>query len=154
MAKMLLGLKQHLQATLPFYNRSRVRPGAAQLLAPARCHAARHGCSSVCPCLCAHMPCTQGRDHVWLTPHDEGGCWLPTEVYRHSIILTHFGRMDANHASNTAFPADNYSMPWVDPGGWVGQLQGAGANGTADALRSMRVLAPAFGHARLMHAAC
>lgn len=52
---------------------------------------------------------------MWLAPHDEGACWFPTEIYNHSIILTHWGRMGP-HESNTAFAADNYSSPWVDPG--------------------------------------
>jgi hypothetical protein len=69
---------------------------------------------------------TGGRDHVWLFAHDEGACWAPAEVYRRSIILTHWGRADANHTSNTAFPGDNYSRRWADaahpalagPEGW------------------------------------
>ncbi|KAL6749482.1 exostosin-like glycosyltransferase [Haematococcus lacustris] len=52
-----------------------------------------------------------GRDHVWLTPHDEGACWAPRVITDNSIILTHWGRMDANHTSNTAYGADNYSEP-------------------------------------------
>lgn len=78
MSKMLLELKQHIQKTYPFWNR------------------------------------TNGRDHIWLAPHDEGACWFPTDIYEHSIILTHWGRMDPDHTSNTAFAADNYSQPWVD----------------------------------------
>lgn len=58
----------------------------------------------------------QGRDHIWLAPHDEGACWFPREIYNRSIILTHWGRMDEHHTSNTAFAADNYSVEWVDPG--------------------------------------
>jgi hypothetical protein len=46
---------------------------------------------------------TGGRDHVWLFSHDEGACWAPTEVYTTSIILTHWGRLDLDHRSNTAF---------------------------------------------------
>lgn len=57
----------------------------------------------------------QGRDHVWLAPHDEGACCFPTDIYQLSIILTHWGRTDPDHSSNTAFAADNYSQPWVDP---------------------------------------
>ena len=33
-----------------------------------------------------------GRDHIWLTAADEGACWMPTEIYQNSIILTHWGR--------------------------------------------------------------
>ncbi|KAL6745753.1 exostosin-like glycosyltransferase [Haematococcus lacustris] len=50
-----------------------------------------------------------GRDHVWLTPHDEGACWAPRVITDNSIILTHWGRLDANHTSNTGYRADNYS---------------------------------------------
>eukprot|EP00775_Hariotina_reticulata_P012387 gene12387-12521_t len=57
---------------------------------------------------------TQGRDHIWLATHDEGACWFPTEVYNHSIILTHWGRMDADHTSNTAYELDNYSTVKFD----------------------------------------
>ncbi len=42
-----------------------------------------------------------GRDHVWLMPHDEGACYMPTEIYNTSIVLTHWGRMDLNHTSHT-----------------------------------------------------
>ncbi|KAL6745749.1 exostosin-like glycosyltransferase [Haematococcus lacustris] len=52
-----------------------------------------------------------GRDHVWLTPHDEGACWAPRVITDNSIILTHWGRLDANHTSNTAYGPDNYSHP-------------------------------------------
>lgn len=56
----------------------------------------------------------QGRDHIWLATHDEGACWFPTEVYNNSIILTHWGRMDVNHTSNTAYELDNYSTVKFD----------------------------------------
>ncbi|KAG2431439.1 hypothetical protein HXX76_009454 [Chlamydomonas incerta] len=52
-----------------------------------------------------------GRDHIWMTAHDEGACWLPTEIYNTSIILTHWGRMDDVHVSGTAWGYDNYSAP-------------------------------------------
>ena len=32
-----------------------------------------------------------GRDHIWLVSHDEGPCWVPTELWP-SIILSHWGR--------------------------------------------------------------
>lgn len=38
---------------------------------------------------------------------------MPTEVYNSSIILTHWGRTDTSHTSNTAFMADNYSSEWI-----------------------------------------
>ena len=31
-----------------------------------------------------------GRDHIWLAAHDEGACWMPTEIYNSSIMLTHW----------------------------------------------------------------
>ena len=46
---------------------------------------------------------TGGADHIWHFAHDEGACWAPTEVYNNSIILTHWGRMDADHESGTSF---------------------------------------------------
>ena len=48
-----------------------------------------------------------GRDHIWLSVHDEGSCWVPAAI-RPSIILSHWGRMDANHTSGTAYGADYY----------------------------------------------
>ena len=33
-----------------------------------------------------------GRDHIWLAAADEGACWMPTEIYQNSIVLTHWGR--------------------------------------------------------------
>ena len=38
-----------------------------------------------------HWNRTGGRDHVWLVTHDEGSCWVPSEL-RSSIILSHWGR--------------------------------------------------------------
>jgi hypothetical protein len=35
-----------------------------------------------------------GRDHIWLMVHDEGACWMPTEIFNTSIVLTHWGRLD------------------------------------------------------------
>ena len=32
-----------------------------------------------------------GKDHMWLASHDEGSCWVPSEL-RPSIILSHWGR--------------------------------------------------------------
>jgi hypothetical protein len=46
---------------------------------------------------------TGGADHIWLFAHDEGACWAPTEVYQNSIILTHWGRLDPDHASGTSY---------------------------------------------------
>jgi hypothetical protein len=33
-----------------------------------------------------------GADHIWLFAHDEGACWAPTELARHGILLSHWGR--------------------------------------------------------------
>jgi hypothetical protein len=41
---------------------------------------------------------------------------MPTEIYNSSIILTHWGRMDLNHTSNTAYGPDNYTADWDDTG--------------------------------------
>ncbi|KAG2488354.1 hypothetical protein HYH03_013044 [Edaphochlamys debaryana] len=57
-----------------------------------------------------------GRDHIWLTNHDEGACYMPTEIYNTSIMLTHWGRMDLNHTSNTAYGPDNYNQGLTWPG--------------------------------------
>jgi hypothetical protein len=64
-----------------------------------------------------------GADHIWLFTHDEGACWAPSEVYNTSIILTHWGRLDKEHVSNTAYDRDNYTMehshPQLQPEGWL-----------------------------------
>ncbi|KAI8471681.1 MAG: hypothetical protein J3K34DRAFT_506016 [Monoraphidium minutum] len=73
---------------------------------------------------------SQGRDHVWLFSHDEGACWAPAEVYRNSIILTHWGRTGADHTSNTAYPFDNYNAEFNDTAspltkdGWTHLIKG------------------------------
>ncbi|CAK0774152.1 hypothetical protein CVIRNUC_004140 [Coccomyxa viridis] len=60
----------------------------------------------------------QGRDHFWLVTHDEGSCWVPAEI-RNSIILSHWGRKDKGHRSNSAFaPWDNYTDEVVHPEWW------------------------------------
>ena len=38
-----------------------------------------------------HWNRTGGADHIWLVSHDEGSCWVPSEL-RASIILSHWGR--------------------------------------------------------------
>jgi hypothetical protein len=66
-----------------------------------------------------HMPWWDrrgGRDHIWLMPHDEGACYMPTEIYNTSIVLTHWGRLDLDHKSGTGYPPDNYNTPVVWPG--------------------------------------
>eukprot|EP00891_Asterochloris_glomerata_P004390 jgi/Astpho2/4390/Aster-00009 len=68
-----------------------------------------------------------GRDHLWLLSHDEGACWAPTAIWP-SIMLTHWGRKDLLHTSNTAYTGDNYteehvSTPWR-PSGWRRDIVG------------------------------
>jgi hypothetical protein len=41
-----------------------------------------------------------GRDHIWLVTHDEASCYVPAAI-RPSIILSHWGRLDANHTSGS-----------------------------------------------------
>ncbi|GIL77471.1 hypothetical protein Vretimale_2966 [Volvox reticuliferus] len=55
-----------------------------------------------------------GRDHIWLFTHDEGACWAPTAINA-SIWLTHWGRTELNHTSNTAFLADKYDSDFAGP---------------------------------------
>ena len=50
-----------------------------------------------------------GRDHIWLMAHDEGACYCPNEIFKTSILLTHWGRLDLNHTSGTAYMHDSYS---------------------------------------------
>lgn len=57
---------------------------------------------------------TAGADHIWHFSHDEGACWAPSEIYNRSIILTHWGRMDAEHESGTSFgPVSQQVTPLV-----------------------------------------
>ena len=41
---------------------------------------------------------------------------MPTEVYNTSMVLSHWGRLDLDHRSNSAYVHDNYSYPLVWPG--------------------------------------
>lgn len=42
-----------------------------------------------------------GRDHIFLFSHDEGGCFAPKPVAEAAILLSHWGRLDAEpHASS------------------------------------------------------
>ncbi|EFJ52271.1 acetylglucosaminyltransferase [Volvox carteri f. nagariensis] len=63
-----------------------------------------------------------GRDHIWLMAPDEGACYMPTVVYNSSIILTHWGRMDPDHKSGSAFDQDIYDkdLPVAQFKGWRG----------------------------------
>jgi hypothetical protein len=67
------------------------------------------------PCAAPCCALLQGRDHIFMAVHDEAPCWVHNEVYNNSIMLTHWGRMDPNHESNTAYSWDNYSQPASHP---------------------------------------
>lgn len=47
-------------------------------------------------------------DECRLVAHDEGSCYVPTAI-RPSIILSHWGRKDAQHNSSTGYWEDEYS---------------------------------------------
>ncbi|PSC72923.1 exostosin-like glycosyltransferase [Micractinium conductrix] len=68
-----------------------------------------------------------GRDHIWLVTHDEASCYVPAAI-RPSIILSHWGRTDLNHTSDTGYPADNYlweaEHPQFEPRGWRRKVEG------------------------------
>eukprot|EP00798_Chlamydomonas_sp_ICE-L_P023547 gene23547-9071_t len=67
-----------------------------------------------------------GADHIWPFTHDEGACWAPNDVVP-SIWLTHWGRMDLDHTSNSAFLPDNYTMDTKSPrqpNGWRHKIAG------------------------------
>ncbi|KXZ53466.1 hypothetical protein GPECTOR_7g916 [Gonium pectorale] len=55
-----------------------------------------------------------GRDHIWLFTHDEGACWAPN-VLNSSIWLTHWGRLDPDHKSQSAFAEDSYDTDFRNP---------------------------------------
>jgi hypothetical protein len=59
----------------------------------------------VCLIVQAHFPYWDrrgGRDHIWLVSHDEASCYVPSFI-RPSIILSHWGRTDANHTTTTGY---------------------------------------------------
>lgn len=49
--------------------------------------------------------------------HDEGACYMPSAIYNTSIVLTHWGRLDRNHTSNSAY---------LQVGAWRGWGAGRG----------------------------
>ena len=61
------------------------------------------GCCPVRAVAAAARDRRGGRDHIWLMAADEGACWMPTAIYNTSIVLTHWGRLEANHTSGTAY---------------------------------------------------
>ncbi|KIY93098.1 exostosin-like glycosyltransferase, partial [Monoraphidium neglectum] len=109
---------------------------------------------------------TQGRDHVWLFTHDEGACWAPTEVYRNSIVLTHYGvaqraatdggaaaaQLPLPPPSSTTRREFNYSVDVLGderlPGGWRRLIEG---HGCYDASKDLVI--PAFRPPAQYHAA-
>ncbi|KAL3687747.1 hypothetical protein R1sor_014056 [Riccia sorocarpa] len=51
---------------------------------------------------------SQGRDHIWLFPWDEGACAAPKEIWN-SMMLVHWGNTHSKHNySTTAYPDDNW----------------------------------------------
>ncbi|BFI33899.1 protein MpGT47.12 [Marchantia polymorpha subsp. ruderalis] len=60
---------------------------------------------------------TEGRDHMWLFPWDEGACAAPKEIWN-SMMLVHWGNTNSKHNySTTAYSADS----WNDiPSEWRG----------------------------------
>ncbi len=52
--------------------------------------------------------------------HDEGACYMPSAIYNTSIVLTHWGRLDRNHTSNSAY---------LQVGGVAGEPGGATERG-------------------------
>ena len=63
-------------------------------------------------CSLSRLPCPPSLPLLLLQlmTHDEGSCWLPA-VLRPAILLTHWGRMDLGHISNTGYGPDNYTKP-------------------------------------------
>ncbi|KAI3432296.1 hypothetical protein D9Q98_003856 [Chlorella vulgaris] len=55
-----------------------------------------------------------GRDHIVLTVHDEGSCWLPA-VLRPAIVLSHWGRTEVNPPAGSGYGPDNYSFEVMHP---------------------------------------
>mmetsp|Transcript_28884 Transcript_28884/g.77805 ORF Transcript_28884/g.77805 Transcript_28884/m.77805 type:complete len:776 (-) Transcript_28884:785-3112(-) len=63
----------------------------------------------------------KGTDHIWLMTHDEGACYAPVEIWN-SVLITHWGRLDMPHGSNSSYPADDYSRERQHPSlphGWL-----------------------------------
>jgi hypothetical protein len=51
------------------------------------------------------------RQHVCVLP---GPCWAPTEIWP-GIMLSHWGRRDFPHKSQTGYDPDDYSRRYVNP---------------------------------------
>lgn len=94
---------------------------------------------------------TNGADHIWLLPHDEGACWAPTEVYNNSIILTHWGRWVGACCKMDRLPGDGIFASEEEEGGLGGGrgVGGGGQGGRGSVLRVeievlVAVVAPIF----------
>ena len=98
-----------------------------------------------------HWDRSAGRDHIVLLSHDEGGCWAPRGVAANAIILSHWGRMDAQPHSSSRYMADNWESDWKSsiraPDGAVWRC-----GGTLPAARCGRLSRAALPGARLTRA--
>ncbi|KAL4443960.1 hypothetical protein ABPG75_011697 [Micractinium tetrahymenae] len=86
-------------------------------MGPVRVHAATNLLLEAFHWIQSHHPYWQrrgGRDHIWLVSHDEASCYVPAAI-RPSIILSHWGRLDAGHASGSGYHEDDYSREWRHP---------------------------------------
>ena len=62
-------------------------------------------------------------DHIFITPYDEGACYLPKEL-ADAVFITHWGnRGSAHHRSTTGFGNDNWDK-LADPKGPLGNVIG------------------------------
>ncbi|EFN56537.1 hypothetical protein CHLNCDRAFT_51514 [Chlorella variabilis] len=95
-----------------------------------RVHAATHMLLEAYYWIKAHAPYWNRRggwDHIWLVTFDEASCYVPAAI-RASIILSHWGRMDANHTSGSGYWEDVYSdevhHPHWEPDGFLQKIAG------------------------------
>mmetsp|Transcript_463 Transcript_463/g.1206 ORF Transcript_463/g.1206 Transcript_463/m.1206 type:complete len:785 (+) Transcript_463:202-2556(+) len=56
-----------------------------------------------------HWKKSGGADHLFLFAHDEGGCWAPAEIAKRAVILSHWGRTDAQPDSSSRYMADDWT---------------------------------------------
>ena len=114
-ANMLLEVKRWLQKTMPWWDR---RGGRDHIWLMPHDEGGQEmggrGWLHACPPILAVWTSTLPRLESTL-PH-LGACYMPTEIYNSSIMLTHWGRLDLDHSSNTGWPPDNYSHPVIWPG--------------------------------------
>lgn len=89
---------------MPAFGRSagpRLRMTLLLPCSPAPCKAAQPSAHSLPPNR-TYRRRRGGRDHIWLVSHDEASCYVPAAI-RKSIILSHWGRMDAGHTSGSGW---------------------------------------------------